>query len=115
MKNVYSFRSIFIFLTFLAGSLVLASCSNDSFLSESSTESATGISEDQNTAFLKLGDILPINSTNPYDSAGRIHNELFETYFELQNQPQTLAGIVSRVDSIANAHSEFTSIKSTDY
>ncbi len=112
MKKVNSCQSIFIFLNFLACSIAFVSCSKDNFIAEDST---TSIQKVQNTTSLRMGDIMPINSDNPYDSVGSIHNELFETYFELQNQPQTLASIVNRVDSIANTHNDFVSIKSTDY
>lgn len=113
MKKAYSCQSIFIFLTSLACSFALESCSDDSLLSVDGTTSVT--TENLNEATLKSGDIMPINSDNPYDSAGQIHNELFESYYASENLPQSISAIASRVESIANDHSEFSGIKSIDY
>jgi len=58
---------------------------------------------------------LPGNTANPYDEAGWIHNELFETYYESSTKPTTIAGVISRVEAIADSNSNFKVIKTASY
>lgn len=58
---------------------------------------------------------LPGNAANPYDEAGWIHNELFETYYESSNKPTTVAGVISRVEALADSNSNFKVIKTASY
>lgn len=111
MKKVYSCLSIFI--TCLTCSFALESCSTDSLMSADATKSTT--TKNQNDSNNKDVYTMPINSDNPYDSAGRIHNELLETYFASENLPQSILAIADSVESIAHNHSEFNSMKSADY
>ena len=58
---------------------------------------------------------IPGNAANPYDEAGWIHNELFETYYESANKPTTMAGVLSLVQAIADSNPNFKAIKTETY
>jgi len=113
MKKLYSLLSALAFFTCFTSSLALSSCSNDTTLSVNDTSSV--FTENQNELTHRAGDIMPANSDNPYDSAGRIHNELLETYYASENLPQSISAIANRVLFIANEHSEFEGMKSSSY
>ena len=58
---------------------------------------------------------LPGNIENPYDEAGWVHNELFESYYASGNKPTTIVGIVENVEALADANPNFRAIKTTTY
>jgi len=58
---------------------------------------------------------LPGYTANPYDEAGWIHNELFETYYESSNKPNSISGIITSVQAIADANPSFSKIKPEIY
>lgn len=113
MKKAYSCRPIFIFLAYLTCSLVLESCSDDRLLLADDATSA--VMKKHNEIALRTGEVIPVNSENPYDSVGRIYNELFETYYATENLPQSISAIASRVEFLANANSEFSTLKTVNY
>lgn len=57
----------------------------------------------------------PSNVLNPYDVAGRLHLELYYSYYEGNNLPHDLATISERVVSLANQNNLFTSLSSIPY
>ena len=93
MKNLYSYLII---LTFFI------SCDNDSNITQQSI-----VSRDTNE--------LPGNNDNPYDEAGWLHNELFESYYASGNLSDSISGIVTRVEAIADTNTSFKAIKSSTY
>jgi hypothetical protein len=102
MKNLYSCLFILIFLN---------SCSNDdAIVADNGTAVSPSLHHVQ-----KIGDIMPDNSDNPYDYAGKIHNELLECYFETGPLPVTVSGIVDRVALFANSNAGFNAIKVASY
>lgn len=58
---------------------------------------------------------LPGNIENPYDEVGWVHNELFESYYASGSAPTTVAGIVAKVEALADANSNFRAIKTITY
>ncbi len=98
MKTVYSCLFILTFFT---------SCNDDSTSSSKITSSRE--------LFNRIAIELPGNNSNPYDESGWVHNELFETYYESSNKPTTIAGVISRVEAIANSNSNFKAIKTATY
>lgn len=58
---------------------------------------------------------LPGNAANPYDEAGWVHNALFESYYEIGSKPTTVSGIISKVQALADANSNFIGIKTSAY
>ena len=91
MKKVYSCLFIFIFLI---------SCNTEPLSSP-----------DTNGSSSKESEVVPYNSNNPYESAGRLHDELFETYYEDQGLPTSITAICSRVETIAGENALFISLK----
>lgn len=98
MKTLYSCLIILAFFI---------SCDNASDI----TEAATTSSE----LFSRTATELPGNAANPYDDAGWIHNEIFESYYESGNKPTTLSGIITKVETLADANTGFQSLKTTSY
>lgn len=95
MRTIYS---CFIILPLL--SIFLISCGQDTEL-----PAATHIAHA--TALSRANAQAPDNSANPYDNAGKIHNEIFDAYFETSSLPQTVSGIIDRVDYISKANANF--------
>lgn len=58
---------------------------------------------------------LPGYNANPYDEAGWVHNELFESYYESSSKPTSISGIISRVETLADFNSNFSKIKTSNY
>ncbi|WP_162127991.1 hypothetical protein [Flavobacterium phycosphaerae] len=58
---------------------------------------------------------LPGYNANPYDEAGWVHNELFESYYESSSKPTSVSDIISRVQALADANPNFNSIKTATY
>ena len=58
---------------------------------------------------------LPGNSANPYDAAGWITNELFESYYENPIKPTSISSIISSVETLAAANTNFKAIATASY
>lgn len=97
MKTLYSCLIILTFFT---------SCTTDS----NSVQQGT-----IKTIANRTANVLPGNSNNPYDEAGWLHNELFESYYESGNKPTTLSGIISKVEALADANADFRALKTSAY
>lgn len=98
MKKIYSCLLILTFFT---------SCTDDS---------NTQHEVDTNTiAHRGINELSPLNSDNPYDAVGQLHDTLFETYYASGNLPSDISGIINRVESVANSNSTFISLKETNY
>lgn len=91
MKKIYS---CFIILSLL--SIFLNSCSD-----------ATETLPTHSSALSRVGIQAPDNIANPYDKAGKIHNEIFDAYYETSSLPQTMSGIIDRVDYISKTNANF--------
>jgi hypothetical protein len=78
MKKNYSGLSILICLSFL---FTLDSCTTDTLLV---LDDALGKTGAKNEIYYnsRKGNAVAAHSEDSYDSAGRIHNELFETHYE---------------------------------
>ncbi len=98
MKTLYS---CLIILTFFI------SCDNASNITKAATSSSK--------LFSRTATELPGNATNPYDDAGWIHNELFESFYESGNKLTTISGIITKVETLADANTGFQSLKTTSY
>lgn len=98
MKKIYSCLLILTFFT---------SCTDDS---------NTQQEVDPNTiANRAINELSPLNSDNPYDAVGQLHDTLFETYYASENLPSDINGIINRVETVANSNSAFTALKDTNY
>jgi|SRR6218665_1931602 len=86
MKKFYS---CLIILTFFA------SCANDE---NNDQESDTSLSKKGADA------LLPANVVNPYDHAGRIYDELFDSYYDGSIRPASIESVILQVEAIANAN-----------
>lgn len=98
MKTIYSCLFILTFFN---------SCTSDSKIT--SQDNANKSISNRNT------NELPGNIENPYDEAGRIHNELFESYYANSSRPITISGIFDSVATLAAANSNFSAIITTSY
>lgn len=105
MKNLYSRLIIFSFINFLS----FTSCTHDMEIS------IPAIKKTGSTSDIRIGNILPANGSNDFDEAGQIHYQLLDTYYSSSNQPTAVSGVVSRVDSIAQANTDFISIMDQSY
>ncbi len=91
MKKIYS---CLIILTFFA------SCAND----ENNREGFNLFSNKDGA------DILPANSTNAYDNAGRIYDQLFGSYYDGSSHPTDIQSVIVGVEGIANGNDLFNSV-----
>lgn len=98
MKKIYSCLLILTFFT---------SCTDDS-----NTQQEVDTNTIANRA---INELSPLNSDNPYDAVGQLHDTLFETYYASENLPSDINGIINRVETIANSNSAFTALKDTNY
>lgn len=60
-------------------------------------------------------DILPAYSANPYDNAGRIYDEIFDSYYDGTARSINVQSVISDVESLANANSSFVAINVSGY
>ena len=104
MKNIHSCTIIIAFFITMATGLV--SCSSDN---------ETRNSENINSIFAQRITPLPENEANPYDDAGLLYNELFDTYYTNGNLGGTVSQIVTQVQTIADTNTSFNLIKGSPY
>jgi hypothetical protein len=57
----------------------------------------------------------PENALNPYDIAGRLHNDIADKYYTNIVLPKSIPEIIDLVEIEANANQDFIAIKSLDY
>lgn len=84
----------------------LLSCSSDHGLT--THESSTGYSA-------KFGTVLPNNDANPYDEAGLLYDELFDSYYVNGKFSDTIYQIISEVENLAETNANFNLIKGSSY
>lgn len=104
MKNIHSCTLLIAFFIMMGTGLV--SCSPDN---------ETTNSGNLTTFAAKRIISLPENEVNPYDEAGLLYNELFDTYYTNGNLGGTVTQIITQVQSIADANSNFNLIKDFPY
>ena len=85
------------------------------FFTSCTTDSDTAQQDAITTVTNRTVNLLPGNNTNPYDEAGWLHNELFESYYASGNLPTSISGIANRVEAIADANAGFSAIKTSTY
>lgn len=98
MKTLYS--CLFILTFFI-------SCDGESELS-TNKDSQNGIVE-------RITTELPGNADNPYDETGWVHNEIFSSYYESENKPSTIQGIIGKVEDLTAANINFKVLKTSSY
>lgn len=79
------------------------SCSDTSTTNESSFTSS------------KISDALPLNSSNPYDVAGQLHNSLYESYYASDSLSGSVSAISSRVCQLAKQNAVFMSLAGSHF
>lgn len=89
---------------YLCCTLFLFSCSNPLELSELEVAS-NELYKDEETPS-------PVNASNPFDSAGHIHQQLLTAYFLEDQLPQSSSGIATKVVDLALADSSFVALGS---
>lgn len=104
MKNIHSCTLLIAFFIMMGTGLV--SCSPDN---------ETTNSGNLTTFAAKRIISLPENEVNPYDEAGLLYNELFDTYYTNGNLGGTVSQIATQVQTIADANTSFNSIKDFPY
>jgi hypothetical protein len=92
----------FLFLTFL-----FASCSTDD---TALTDSAAQAPQ-QHEKFSVKTNHTPENTLNTYDTAGKLHKDMFIEYLSHYNSATTLSGIITGVEAVANNNATFTTIR----
>jgi len=105
MKNLHS---CFIFFPLLA-LVVFVSCNDDLQTESQGDPSPIGYHKND------VSSINASNPANPYDSAGQIHNEISDSYFDGSALPTTITGVLARVDDIAQSNSHFVGLKDPTY
>lgn len=103
MKKLYSCAILLMFLT---------ACTTDTVTTQEKTIPINVITND---GAVQRGELLPANSANPYDLAGRLHNELFEAYYSLSSLPATIDSLAIVAEAIGSTNNEFNSLKTTSY
>ena len=98
------------FILCLAVLFFLVSCSNDTEPATSPVD-ALHLPTTSDVTMNRLGDLYPVNSDNPYDYAGIIHNEILSAYYEGSNLPTDLAGVAERLKKTAELNDNFMNIK----
>lgn len=99
-------KSFYLCLTLV---FILVSCT----ASSDSEALASKETLESHSIYHKNGDVEPSNSSNPYDVAGQLHNELLEVYSSKDYSPATVTETAKRVMEIANSNSLFMSFGST--
>jgi hypothetical protein len=112
MKKFYSYLNTLICVSFLYS---LNSCTTDTSFGSSDPSERVDAKSAINYHNTRIGDAMPANTENPYDSAGQIYNELFKTYSASDSLPKSISTIASRFDSIVRSNSAFNNIKGTDF
>jgi hypothetical protein len=79
------------------------SCSDTSTTNESSFTSS------------KISDSLPLNSSNPYDVAGQLHNSLYETYYQSDSLSGSVLAISNRICQLAKEQKSFMSLAGSNF
>jgi hypothetical protein len=101
MKNLILCLTILFFLN---------SCTNEDDHAATSTDASQhAVSSD--VTMNRLGDLFPVNSDNPYDYAGILHNEILSAYYEDSNLPTDVAAIADHVKKLAELNPGFVAIK----
>jgi len=95
-----------IYLSLMCLSL-LASCSSDSEIQQEITNQ----NELEKLSASKInGDGIPENSSNPYDVAGVLHNELLSSYYEGKDSISNVEEVAYRLAAVASENANFTSL-----
>lgn len=111
MKNIYSSSKASSLACLIAVACLLTCCSPDR-----ETLSPTSEIMESDVPYLgRPGDSLPFNSSNEFDLAGKIHNELLTLYYEQSPLPSTAAEIASSVESIATSNNAFALLRPPSY
>lgn len=58
----------------------------------------------------RIGDVLPANSDNPCDTAGKLHDEILMAYFAGENLPTNLWAIADRIKTVAYSLPDYVAI-----
>lgn len=96
--------------------ILLNSCSDDTGINATEDQSAvTAQPEAASTIAYRLAGEMPANSDNSYDIAGKVHNEIFYSYYDSSSLPTSLTAIRDRVNLFANANSGFIECKGSLY
>lgn len=101
MKNLYLWIAII---------TILSSCSPD----DKAEQVQKNLSVQSNLAMRKTG-LYPENMANEFDSSGQLHNEISEAYLAGNTSETTTAAILGRIETIANANSDFNALKTGYY
>lgn len=84
-----------------------------------STSSETGLPDDGANASANLRpgtpSVSPVNTANPYDAVGQLHNEVLDAYFSGDSLPKNVSAIISRVLVTCQANTAFTALNSVPY
>lgn len=104
MKNIHSCTLVITF--FIAISIGLLSCSSPN--ESTSFENIDLVSS-------RLAATLPGNEANPYDEAGWVYDELFDTFYTEGNLASNVSDVILEVQSIADANDSFNAIKTSSY
>lgn len=59
------------------------------------------------------GDTLPAYTSNPYDNAGRVYDEIFGAYYDGTSRLTDVPSIIADVKAIANANTSFATMNSS--
>jgi hypothetical protein len=105
MKKIYSCLNTLICLSFL---VTLNSCTTDASSLSTDTPYSVDANNKINYYNSRKGDIIPTNSENPYESAGRVPTELSETYIAENS-------IIDSNGSIVHAPIAVNSLRGTHY
>ncbi|MFV5692900.1 hypothetical protein ACM55K_12810 [Flavobacterium sp. LT1R49] len=97
-------------LCLLILSLLIISCTSDTIdtadsNADNGTDSKVNSKESEKSARL-VENLTPENPANVYDLAGKLHNDLLETYLAGNYQYSTIAQISEQVEAIAAANSD---------
>lgn len=113
MKKLYSCLIVLTFFICFANSLILVSCDSNS---DTNLNEVIDAKQDANSLYAyRSAAKMPYNSDNPFDYAGRIHNEILEAYYQQESIPTNLMDIADRIEILAAYNKDFVSIRKPFY
>lgn len=89
------------YLCLLCMTLFISCSDNNEIINPSINNKTIGVLDYDDTA---------ANYANPYDYAGKIHQELLLTYYNNTSLPFTLTGIITTANAVANNNDSFLSL-----
>lgn len=91
---------------------LLASCTSENIESTKNIDNSTAKEKSIKTGKMLTG-LQPENTANPYDIAGKIHNDILDAYLTGYHTCSTIAEVSQKVDSISALNNDLLSLETS--